>query len=131
MPHETRLLRPEQFLLMTLMAKLAIVAVLSTMLVRFPWFRRILLTEKRDWPERLVFAFSLGLPLTIGVLARLLLNYEAADVTLSENARCSCHYERRCRRDIACITGISVEAVVHAATRRLGLDATAARGHDA
>jgi two-component system LytT family sensor kinase len=76
-------LRPEQFLLMTLMAKLAIVAVLSTMLVRFPWFRRILLTEKRDWPERLVFAFSLGLPLTIGVLARLLLNYEAADVTLS------------------------------------------------
>ena len=68
---------------MTLMAKLAIVAVLSTMLVRFPWFRRILLTEKRDWPERLVFAFSLGLPLTIGVLSRLLLNYEAADVTLS------------------------------------------------
>ena len=44
------------------MAQLAVVAVLSTMLVRFPWFRRILLTEKRDWPERLVFAGSLGLP---------------------------------------------------------------------
>jgi two-component system LytT family sensor kinase len=83
MQHETRLLSPAQFLLTTLMAKLAIVAVLSTMLVRFPWFRRILLTEKRDWPERLVFALSLGLPLTLGVLARLLLNYEAADVTLS------------------------------------------------
>ncbi len=53
------------------------------MLVRFPWFRRILLTEKRDWPERLVFAASLGVPLTAGVLARLLLNYEAADLTLS------------------------------------------------
>ena len=38
---------------------LAVVAVLSTMLVRFPWFRRILLTEKRDWPERLVFAASI------------------------------------------------------------------------
>ena len=38
------------------------------MLVRFPWFRRILLTEKRDWPERLVFAASLGLPLTAGVI---------------------------------------------------------------
>ena len=65
------------------MVKLAVVAVLATMLVRFPWFRRILLTEKRDWPERLVFAASLGVPLTAGVLARLLLNYDAADLTLS------------------------------------------------
>jgi two-component system LytT family sensor kinase len=83
MPHETRVLAPVEFLLTTLMAKLAIVAVLSTMLVRFPWFRRILLTEKRDWPERLIFAFSLGLPLTAGVVSRLLLNYEAADLTLA------------------------------------------------
>ncbi len=83
MSSETRLLSPEHFLLTTLMAQLAIVAVLSTMLVRFPWFRRILLTERRDWPERLVFAFSLGLPLTAGVMSRLLLGYEAADLTLA------------------------------------------------
>jgi two-component system LytT family sensor kinase len=83
MPHESRLLSPEQFLLTTLIVKLAIVAVLSTMLVRFPWFRRILLTEKRDWPERLVFAASLGVPLTAGVVARLLLNYDAADLSLA------------------------------------------------
>jgi two-component system, LytTR family, sensor kinase len=83
MPHESRLLSPEQFLLTTLIVQLALVAVLSTMLVRFPWFRRILLTEKRDWPERLVFAASLGVPLTAGVVARLLLNYDAADVTLA------------------------------------------------
>jgi len=83
MPQEPKVLLPEQFLLVTLMVKLAVVAVLATMLVRFPWFRRILLTEKRDWPERLVFAASLGVPLTVGVLARLLLNYEAADLTLS------------------------------------------------
>ncbi len=76
-------LQPEQFLLFTLMAKLAVGAVLATMLVRFPWFRRILLTEKRDWPERLVFAASLGLPLTAGVIWRLLLNNNAADLTLS------------------------------------------------
>jgi two-component system, LytTR family, sensor kinase len=82
MPHLNRPLTPEQFLL-TLMAQLAIVAVLATMLVRFPWFRRILLTEKRDWPERLIFASSLGLPLTFGVLSRVLLNYDAADVTLA------------------------------------------------
>src|SRR5215216_4696283 len=79
---QSRALTPEQFLL-TLMAQLAIMAVLSTMLVRFPWFRRILLTEKRDWPERLIFAGSLGLPLTFGVLSRLLLNYDAADLTLA------------------------------------------------
>jgi two-component system LytT family sensor kinase len=83
MPHEPNTLTAEQFLLTTLMVKLAIVAVLATMLVRFPWFRRILLTEKRDWPERLVFAASLGLPLTAGVVCRLLLNYDAADVTLA------------------------------------------------
>ena len=83
MPHESNTLSAEQFLLTTLMVKLAIVAVMATMLVRFPWFRRILLTEKRDWPERLVFAASLGLPLTAGVASRLLLNYDAADLTLA------------------------------------------------
>ena len=83
MPHEPNTLSAEQFLLTTLMVKLAIVAVMATMLVRFPWFRHILLTEKRDWPERLVFAASLGLPLTAGVVCRLLLNYDAADLTLA------------------------------------------------
>jgi two-component system LytT family sensor kinase len=72
-----------QVLLFTLMAKLAVGAIVATMLVRFPWFRRILLTEKRDWPDRLVFAASLGLPLTAGIISRLLLNYEALDLTLS------------------------------------------------
>src|SRR5512140_3294042 len=83
MPGQSRLLRAEQLLLTTLMVKLALGAVLATMLVRFPWFRRILLTEKRDWPERLIFAASLGLPITAGVLSRLLLNYNAADLTLA------------------------------------------------
>jgi two-component system LytT family sensor kinase len=83
MPQATKALTAEQFLLTTLVVKVAIVAVLSTMLVRFPWFRRILLTEKRDWPERLIFAASLGVPLTAGVVARLLINYDAADLTLA------------------------------------------------
>jgi two-component system LytT family sensor kinase len=82
-PGQSRLLSAEQLLLTTLMVKLALGAVLATMLVRFPWFRRILLTEKRDWPERLIFAASLGLPITAGVLSRLLLNYNAADLTLA------------------------------------------------
>jgi two-component system LytT family sensor kinase len=83
MPHENNTLTPEEVLLTTLVVQLAVIATLSTMLVRFPWFRRILLTERRDWPERLVFAASLGLPLTAGVASRLLLNYYAADLTLA------------------------------------------------
>ena len=83
MPQATKALTAGQFLLTTLVVKVAIVAILSTMLVRFPWFRRILLTEKRDWPERLIFAASLGVPLTAGVIARILINYDAADLTLA------------------------------------------------
>ena len=71
-----------QLLLTTLIVKLAVVATLATMLVRFRQFRRILLTEQRAWRERLVFAFSFGIPLVGGVMARLLLNYDAADFSL-------------------------------------------------
>jgi two-component system LytT family sensor kinase len=82
-PHEFKVLNPEQFLLTTLMVQLAIVATLATMLVRFRRFRRILLTERRDWPERLVFSGAVGIPLLVGVLSRLLLGYQAADLSLS------------------------------------------------
>src|SRR5690349_20398908 len=53
------------------------------MLVRFRGFRRILLTERRDWPERLVFAGALGVPLSVAVISRLLLGYNAADLSLA------------------------------------------------
>jgi two-component system LytT family sensor kinase len=72
-----------ELLLVTLMAKVAVAAILATMLVRFPWFRRILLTERRDWPERLVFAVCFGIPLVAGVGSRLVLGYQAADLSLA------------------------------------------------
>jgi two-component system LytT family sensor kinase len=78
-----RSLSAEQYLLITLIVKLAVAATLAIMLVRFRWFRRILLTEKRDWPERLVFAVGLGIPLTAGVGVRLLLGFSPSDLTLS------------------------------------------------
>ena len=37
-------------------------AALATMLVRYRRFRHILIFERRDWPDRLVFALGLGLP---------------------------------------------------------------------
>jgi two-component system, LytTR family, sensor kinase len=79
---QTQALSPAHFLLTTLVVQVAVAAVLSTMLVRFWWFRRILLTEKRDWPERLVFAASLGIPLVAGVAIRILLKFPAADLML-------------------------------------------------
>ena len=85
MPTEGRslILSAEQSLLVTLIVELAVAAMLATMLARFRIFRRILLTERRDWPERLIFAAGLGIPLTAGVAARLLLHYDAADLTLA------------------------------------------------
>src|ERR1041385_4691116 len=71
-----------QVLLTTLVVKLAVMAALATMLVRYRRFRHILIFERRAWPDRLTFALSLGIPLASGVAARLLLNYNAADLTL-------------------------------------------------
>ena len=75
-------LTADQFLLTTLVVKITIVAALATILVRYHRFRHILISERRAWPERLLFSFSLGVPLAAGVTSRLLLNYNAADLTL-------------------------------------------------
>jgi two-component system LytT family sensor kinase len=79
---EPTILSAEQILLTTLVVKLAAMAALATMLVRYRRFRHILIFERRDWPDRLIFALSLGIPLVAGVVSRLLLHYDAADLTL-------------------------------------------------
>src|SRR4029077_16103372 len=71
-----------QVLVTTLVVKLAVMAALATMLVRYRRFRHILIFERRDWPDRQTFVLALGLPLALGVVVRLLLNYKAADLTL-------------------------------------------------
>ena len=75
-------LSAEQVLLTTLVVKLAVMATLATMLVRYRRFRHILIFERRGWGDRLLLAMALGLPLTAGIASRLLLNYNAADLTL-------------------------------------------------
>ncbi len=79
---EPRILSPEQFLLTTLVFKIAIMALLATMLVRFRRFRHILIFERRALPDRLILSLSLAAPLTLGVASRILLRYYAADLTL-------------------------------------------------
>jgi two-component system LytT family sensor kinase len=73
---------PEQVLLTTLVVKLAAMAALATMLVRYRRFRHILIFERRDWADRLIFVSFFGIPLAAGVVARLLLNYRAFDLSL-------------------------------------------------
>ncbi len=77
-----KFLTAEQLLLTTLVVKLVTTAALATMLVRYRRFRHILIFERRAWPDRLTFALSLGIPLTAGVVARLLLGYDALDLTM-------------------------------------------------
>jgi len=79
---EPKFLSAEQFLLTTLLVKIGFVAALATILVRYHRFRHMLISERRAWPERLLFAASLGIPLAAGVASRLLLGYDAADLTL-------------------------------------------------
>jgi two-component system, LytTR family, sensor kinase len=79
---EPKFLSAEQFLLTTLIVKLAVMAVLATMLARYRRFRHILIFERRGWIDRLVFTAAFGIPLMAGVTARVLLNYNAADLTL-------------------------------------------------
>src|SRR6478672_4925899 len=79
---EPQFLFAEQVLLTTLVVKLAVMAALATMLVRYRRFRHILIFERRDWHDRLIFVLFFGIPLAFGVLSRLLLGYGAADLTL-------------------------------------------------
>jgi two-component system, LytTR family, sensor kinase len=77
-----QILSAEQVLLTTLVVKLAVMAALATMLVRYRRFRHILIFERRGWGDRLILSLALAVPLVAGVASRLLLNYNAADLTL-------------------------------------------------
>src|SRR5213082_291200 len=77
-----KFLSAEQVLIFTLLGKLAVMAAAATILVRFRRFRHFLIFEHRPWPDRVTFAVSLGVLLMGGVIVRLLLGYNAADLTL-------------------------------------------------
>jgi two-component system LytT family sensor kinase len=79
---EPKFLTANQFLVTTLVFKLAVMAVLSTMLVRYRRFRHILIFERRAFPDRLTLALAVGVPVAAGVASRILLRYDAADLTL-------------------------------------------------
>ena len=62
-------------ILVALLIKLAVIALLAGFIARFGRFRQLIFIEQRSPSEKLEFAVFLGIPFTLGVLARLLAGY--------------------------------------------------------
>src|SRR4051794_39692708 len=77
-----RFLSADQFLLTTLIVKLAVMAVLATMLARYHRFRHILIFERRGWLDRLVFTLAPGISFFAGGAGRLLLDFKGPGPSL-------------------------------------------------
>jgi len=62
-------------ILVGLLIKLAVIALLAGFVARFARFRKLIVIEQRTPNQKLAFAAFVGVPFTLGVLARLLANY--------------------------------------------------------
>ena len=69
-------------ILVALLIKLAVIALLAGFIARFGRFRQLIFIEQRSPSEKLEFAAFLGIPFTLGVLARLLARYPTTDLSL-------------------------------------------------
>ena len=69
-------------ILVALLIKLAVIALLAGFIARFGRFRELIFIEQRSPSEKLEFAAFLGIPFTLGVLARLLARYPSTDLSL-------------------------------------------------
>jgi two-component system LytT family sensor kinase len=78
-----RTLSQDQLVLVTLLVKLGVMASIASLLGRFNAFKRLLNKEELSLKEKLIFALLSGMLISFGVMIRLLLQYEAADLSLS------------------------------------------------
>ena len=69
--------------MVTILVKLGVMAAIASLLIRFGAFKRLLYREELSLKEKLIFALLSGMLLSSGVIVRLLLNYDAADLSLS------------------------------------------------
>jgi two-component system LytT family sensor kinase len=69
-------------ILVALLIKLAVIALLAGFIARFGRFRQLIFIEQRSPSEKLEFAAFLGIPFSLGVLARLLARYPTTDLSL-------------------------------------------------
>lgn len=73
---------PLQDVVFTLLFRLAVASSIAALIVRSALFKRILRVEERGLDERLLFVLLYGPPVSLGVLTRILLHYQATDVSL-------------------------------------------------
>ena len=76
-------LSQDQLVLVTLLVKLGVMASVASLLGRFEAFKRLLQREELTLTEKWIFALFAGMLLSSGVGIRILLNYDAADLSLS------------------------------------------------
>jgi two-component system, LytTR family, sensor kinase len=79
------LIRPTAIIL-TLLMKLGVIASLASIIARFGRFKRLIFIEQRTSQEKLEFALLLGVPFALGVLTRVILGYQLADLSLEVTA---------------------------------------------
>jgi two-component system LytT family sensor kinase len=77
-----RTLSHDQLVLVTLLAKLGVMASIAALLGRFAAFKRQLSREELTLKGKWIFALLAGMLLSLGVMSRLLLGYQAADLSL-------------------------------------------------
>ncbi|MFQ5696431.1 MAG: sensor histidine kinase, partial [Terriglobia bacterium] len=65
-----------------LLFRIGVASAMAALIVRWPFFQRLLKVEERSLDERLLFVLVYGPPVALGVLTRILLGYQAADVSL-------------------------------------------------
>jgi two-component system LytT family sensor kinase len=70
------------FTVVDLLIKLAVITLLAGFIARFSRFRRLLFIEQRTPRQKLLFAAFLGVPFSLGVVARLLAHYRTTDLSL-------------------------------------------------
>jgi len=78
-----RTLSQDQLVLVTLLVKLGVMASIASLLGRFAAFKRLLHREELSLKEKWIFALFAGMLLSSGVGIRILINYDAADLSLS------------------------------------------------
>jgi two-component system LytT family sensor kinase len=83
--------------MITVLVKLGVMASIASLLSRFDAFKRLLLKTELSLKEMLIFALLSGVLLSFGVAIRLLLNYAAADLSLSGTTLVGLSPDR-CRR---------------------------------
>ena len=78
-----RTLSQDQLVLVTLLVKLGVMASIASLLGRFAAVKRLLHRDELSLKGKWIFALIAGMLLSSGVGVRILLNYDAADLSLS------------------------------------------------